>query len=213
MTLGEYPQQAGPSSIHNPDLLSSCLFIRCRTDLTRALSANPHYLHNKYSASGLVTDYRDWQIPLGRRFRALKIWFVIRTYGISGLQANIQNSLNVGNVFADLIRQRSDVFQLVAKPAFALTVFRIKTPDAPAVPELPMVKFEDEALEKKIAEITKEVYETVNQEAEIYITSSVVDGVYCIRVVSANPNADEKYVRRAFDIILKVAEKVLAKQN
>jgi aromatic-L-amino-acid decarboxylase len=65
---------------------ASCLFVRKRKDLIDSLSIMPSYLRNEFSESGLVTDYRDWQIPLGRRFRSLKIWFVLRTYGVKGLQ-------------------------------------------------------------------------------------------------------------------------------
>ena len=61
-----------------------------RQDLFNALSITPEYLRNKFSESGHVTDYRDWQLPLGRRFRSLKIWFVLRLFGISGLQAHVR---------------------------------------------------------------------------------------------------------------------------
>lgn len=89
-----------------------------RKDLIDALSITPEYLRNKFSESGtywhdsdndetptlthpfllgcscahagLVVDYRDWQLPLGRRFRSLKIWFVLRLFGVAGLQAHIR---------------------------------------------------------------------------------------------------------------------------
>ena len=77
---------------------ASCLFIRRRKDLVDALSITPSYLRNEHSESGLVTDYRDWQIPLGRRFRALKIWFVMRTYGVEGLQKHIRGHIELGKV-------------------------------------------------------------------------------------------------------------------
>ena len=75
------------------ETLDSCLWVKRRTDLTSALSITPSYLRNDYSDSGLVTDYRDWQIPLGRRFRSLKIWFVLRSYGVSGMVCVITFSL------------------------------------------------------------------------------------------------------------------------
>lgn len=172
---------------------ASCLFVRRRKDLIDALSITPSYLRNEHSESGLVTDYRDWQIPLGRRFRALKIWFVMRTYGIGGLQEHIRSHIELGKIFSDLVEGRQDLFTIFTKPAFALTVFTCNADD----------------LEKR-NKLTKEVYELVNKRGEIYITSSVVGGVYAIRVVSANPQAEEKYVRRAFDIIVQATEDVLA---
>jgi aromatic-L-amino-acid decarboxylase len=172
---------------------ASCLFVRKRKDLVDALSIMPSYLRNEFSESGLVTDYRDWQIPLGRRFRSLKIWFVLRTYGVKGLQAHIRKHVKFGEIFASLVESRKDLFETFTKPSFALTVFRV-------VPKVADNQDQDK--------ITKEVYETVNKRGEIYITSSVVGGAYVIRVVSANPMAEEKFVRRAFKILVDTTEEL-----
>ncbi|KAH7396010.1 pyridoxal phosphate-dependent transferase [Cadophora sp. MPI-SDFR-AT-0126] len=174
---------------------ASCLYVKKRKDLIDALSIMPSYLRNEFSESGLVTDYRDWQIPLGRRFRSLKIWFVLRTYGVSGLQAHIRKHVKLGEVFAGLLETRRDLFEVVTGPNFALTVFTV-------VP-----KGEGRTKEEKDA-VTREVYELVNSRGEIYITSSVVGGEYVIRVVSANPLAEEKFVRKAFAILVDTAEEV-----
>src|SRR6187402_2494096 len=99
---------------------ASCLFVRKRKDLIDSLSISPTYLRNEFSESGLVTDYRDWQIPLGRRFRSLKIWFVLRTYGVKGLQAHIRKHVKLGEVFAGLLETRTDLFEIVTGPNFAL---------------------------------------------------------------------------------------------
>jgi len=72
-----------------------CFFVADRKDLIQALSILPEYLKNKATESGAVIDYRDWQIPLGRRFRALKLWFVIRHYGIEGLQYHIRRHVEL----------------------------------------------------------------------------------------------------------------------
>ena len=172
---------------------ASCLFVKKRKDLIDALSILPSYLRNEFSESGLVTDYRDWQIPLGRRFRSLKIWFVLRTYGVNGLQAHIRKHVKLGELFAGLIKTRGDLFEIVTGPTFALTVFN-------AVPKVAGKEEQDI--------LTKEVYELVNKRGEIYITSSVVGGAYVIRVVSANPLAEEKNVRRAFEILVETTEEV-----
>ena len=65
-----------------------CFFVADRAALINTLSVLPEYLRNEATESGAVIDYRDWQIPLGRRFRALKLWFVIRHYGVEGLAAS-----------------------------------------------------------------------------------------------------------------------------
>lgn len=187
--------------------MNSCLYVRNRFDLTDALDITPAYLRNPYSDTGRVIDYRNWSISLGRRFRALKIWFVMRSYGLSGMKAFIRKTIKLGNIFADLVRSRSDLFEIITKPAFCLTVFRIKSPklhsNESSVPQI------DEASNA----ITKEVYELINSRGEIFITSSVIAGVYAIRVVSANPAAEEKYLRRAFEILVQTTEEVLQKQQ
>ncbi|KAL8700275.1 MAG: hypothetical protein Q9224_001039 [Gallowayella concinna] len=109
---------------------ASCLFLPRREPLISALSITPSYLQNKYSTSGLVTDYRDWQIPLGRRFRALKIWFVLRSYGVNGLKRHVTRHIELGERFAGWVQEEGkDLFELVAKPRFALTVLRVKIRD------------------------------------------------------------------------------------
>lgn len=78
-----------------------------------------------------MTDYRDWQMALGRRFRALKIWFVLRVYGIEGLKAHIRGHIRIGELFHSLVASRPDLFNVLTTPAFALTVFNV-VPRAPS---------------------------------------------------------------------------------
>ncbi|EAS29707.3 aromatic-L-amino acid decarboxylase [Coccidioides immitis RS] len=177
---------------------ASCLFVRNRTDVTSAMDITPAYLRNPYSELPDTVDFRNWQIPLGRRFRALKIWFVMRAYGLSGMRAFIYKGLHHGDVFVELCRGRKDLFTIVTPPAFGLTVFRV-TDEAAAA-----------ACGSTSAAITREVYEKINAGGEIFITSSVVGGIYVIRVVSGSWLSEEKYVRRAFDIIAKTTEETLA---
>lgn len=207
---------------------ASCLFVQHRRDLTDALSITPAYLRNTFSDSGLVTDYRDWQIPLGRRFRALKIWFVMRTYGLQGMQHHIRHHIKLGDMFADLVRSRSDLFTLLVDPAFALTVLTVKPRRQSAVEPADvdgtdprpyqdsqaavLPAQQDEEVEEA-NEVTKEVYQLIDSRREVFLTSSVIGGVYAIRVVSANPLAEEKYIRRAFDILVSTAEEVLDKRG
>lgn len=182
---------------------ASCLFVRNRNDLTHALSINPSYLQNKHTDSGLVTDYRDWQIPLGRRFRALKIWFVMRAYGLSGMRAHIQKTLGIGETFKTLVEGRSDLFEIVVTPRFGLTCFRLR----PAL-FAPNGAQADTATDTANT-LTKQIAETVNEHGDIFVTASSAGGKSFVRVVSGNPNAEEKYVRRAFEIITRTAEEVV----
>lgn len=175
----------------------SCLFVKERKHLINALSITPSYLRNEFSERGLVTDYRDWQIPLGNRFRSLKVWFVMRTYGAEGLRRHIRNCLAVGTGFYERVKKRPDLFTIFTPPAFGLTVFSVNV---------------DGDLKAR-NDITKEVYEAVNAHGEIFITSAVVDGTYTIRVVSGNPRAEDRHLARAFDIIVAKTEEANLKRR
>ena len=207
---------------------ASCLYVRTRAHLTSALSITPSYLRNPFSDSGLVTDYRDWQIPLGRRFRALKIWFVLRTYGVNGLKAHIGKHIALGEKFAAWIRERKDLWEIVAPPAFGLTVITIALP-AQSERALPngttdprvnegvansnILPSTSEKNRDRTNALTKDVYERINSAGEIFLTSTVVKGIYAIRIVSANEKTDEAHLRRAFDILVNTAEMVISESE
>jgi aromatic-L-amino-acid decarboxylase len=201
----------------------SCFFIKKRRDLTDTYSITPSYLRNTFSDSGLVTDYRDWQIPLGRRFRSLKVWFVLRSYGVKGLQTLIRKHIKLGEYFHSLISSRKDLFTVLTGPDFGLTTFTVN-PQQTRRPSVTAADRPDPGHEAftndftadaegqyraEANKLTKEVYEKVNAKGEIFITSTVACGIYFIRVVSANQLAEEKYLKRAFDIIVEMAEEVL----
>jgi aromatic-L-amino-acid decarboxylase len=208
---------------------ASMLYVQRRRDLTDTLSITPAYLRNQFTDSGLVTDYRDWQIPLGRRFRSLKVWFVIRTFGVAGMQNYIRHGLRLGDLFADLIRSRSDLFSIVASPRFALTVFTINSRknQAPRLEgeaeggdprpdpdrDMPIDPAANDKETQLANDITREVYEIIDGEKEFFLTSTIIGGIYAIRVVSANPLAEEKYVRQVFDILVKTAESVIQNRH
>jgi aromatic-L-amino-acid/L-tryptophan decarboxylase len=194
--------------LNNGLMSCSCLFVRNRLDLTKSLDITPIYLRNEYSQLDTVIDYRNWQFSLGRRFRSLKIWFVMRTYGLSGMKAIVRKHIALGNVFADLVRTRPDLFEIITKPAFCLTVLRIRNPESVANEETPTISGVAQPNDVSNA-LTKKVHEAVNARGEIFITLTAIAGINAIRVVSANPAASEEYVRRAFKAIVEAAEEIL----
>jgi aromatic-L-amino-acid decarboxylase len=196
----------------------SAFFIKRRQDLIDTYSITPSYLRNAYTESGLVTDYRDWQIPLGRRFRSLKVWFVLRTYGINGLRAFIRKHIKLGEYFHDLLKSRSDVFSIITEPAFGLVTFQIKPspPTASTAADKPNPAHEaylndftpnaEAQYHEDLNQKTKEVYEKVNAKGEFFLTSTVVCGTYVIRVVSATILSEEKYLKQVFEALVDAAE-------
>ncbi len=100
-----------------------CFYVADRASLIDALSITPEYLRNDASESGAVIDYRDWQVPLGRRFRALKLWFVLRSYGAEGLRRHVREHVRLSGWFTGLV-VADPRFELCAPPALNLTCFR-----------------------------------------------------------------------------------------
>ncbi len=107
----------------------SCLWLADARPLVDALSIDPAYLRNDASAVGAVVDFRDWQIPLGRRFRALKPWLVMRHYGAEGLGRHVREHVRLGRMLADRVLD-DDRFELAAPPALNLVCFRLTGDDA-----------------------------------------------------------------------------------
>ena len=102
----------------------SAFWVADRAALIAALSILPEYLRNSASESGEVFDYRDWQVPLGRRFRALKLWTVLRWYGADGLRAHIRGHVGLAQEFASWVAA-DDRFELLAPHPLALVTFAV----------------------------------------------------------------------------------------
>ena len=101
----------------------TAFWVRDRGPLLDALAISPAYLRNEASDSGRVVDYRDWQVPLGRRFRALKLWFVLRTYGASGLRDHVRRHVRWARETADWIDAHPS-YERVAPVPLGLVCFR-----------------------------------------------------------------------------------------
>lgn len=157
-----------------------------RAALVAALTVNPEFLRNAASESGLVTDYRNWQIPLGRRFRALKLWFVMRSYGIEGLRAHIRQSVELARCFEQLVRS-DDRFELVAPVRFALVCFRLRHGD----------------------ETNRRLEDAINATGRVYLVHTVFKGRYVLRYAVCNAADVDSTVRFAWDAIVREADAIV----
>lgn len=108
----------------------STFWTRDRASLLDALSITPAYLKNAASESGRVIDYRDWHVPLGRRFRALKLWLVLRSQGIEGLRAYIREHVRLAGLFESMVRG-DPRFELPTPRSLGLVCFRLREGDGP----------------------------------------------------------------------------------
>ena len=156
-----------------------------RGALIRTLSVLPEYLRNKATESGAVFDYRDWQIPLGRRFRALKLWFVIRHYGVEGLQAYVREHVDLAQKFK-LWVETSNSFELAAPVPLNLVCFRHVGGDA----------------------LNQNLLEALNVTGQLYLTHTSLDGRYTLRMSIGQSWTQERHVFEAWRTIQKTAIEV-----
>jgi aromatic-L-amino-acid/L-tryptophan decarboxylase len=153
-----------------------------RAGLVEALTVLPEYLRNAATESGAVIDYRDWQVPLGRRFRALKLWFVLGWYGVEGLRAHIRNSVALAQRFAGWVSDDRR-FEIVAPHPLSLVCFRLRGPD----------------------QANEELLARVNATGTIHLTHSRVGGRFVLRLAVGSPQTEERHVVHAWQLIEKLA--------
>ena len=162
-----------------------CFFVADKGSLIRTLTVMPEYLRNQPTESGAVIDYRDWHVPLGRRFRALKLWFVIRHYGVEGLQYHIRRHVKLAQDFAGWVAA-SENFELAVRPPLNLVCFRHVGGD----------------------EISKKIMDKLNQSGKIYLTHTVLDGRFTLRLSVGQTNTEARHVERAWELIEQTAKEL-----
>lgn len=154
----------------------SCFFVADRQALVSALSILPEYLKNAATQSGGVIDYRDWQVPLGRRFRALKLWFVLRYYGKEGLRRHVQHHVRLAQEFAGWVRADPD-FELVVEPSLSLVCFRVKGSN----------------------DLNRGLLEELNRSGRLFLTHTTLGGRYVMRLCVGQWRTEERHVRAAWE--------------
>eukprot|EP00123_Amoebidium_parasiticum_P016503 comp23463_c1_seq1/m.39189 comp23463_c1_seq1/g.39189 ORF comp23463_c1_seq1/g.39189 comp23463_c1_seq1/m.39189 type:complete len:480 (-) comp23463_c1_seq1:195-1634(-) len=158
------------------------LWVKNRHVLTNTFKMDAAYLKNKATESGLVLDYKDWQIPLGRRFRSLKLWFVLRCYGIEGLQAHIRKHVSLAKEFLALV-EKDDRYEIVAPPMLGLVCFRLKADN----------------------DTNKRLNDAITAEGRIFISPTVLGGTFTLRFVLCSPATESSHVTTAWETIQKHA--------
>ncbi|MHB8898195.1 MAG: pyridoxal phosphate-dependent decarboxylase family protein [Thermoguttaceae bacterium] len=151
----------------------SVYFVRDPEHLVRVMSTNPSYLQS--SADGRVKNYRDWGIPLGRRFRALKLWFLIREQGVSGLQARLRRDMENARWLADQVRAAKD-WRVLAPVTLQTVCLRHEPPG-----------LSGETLDRH----TQAWVQRLNRSGLVYLTPAVLDGRWMVRV-SVGAEATER---------------------
>nr|CAD7432260.1 unnamed protein product [Timema monikensis] len=147
---------------------------------------NVERIYLKHNQQGLAPDYRHWQIPLGRRFRALKLWFVLRLYGVEGLQKHIRSQIALAHEFADLVSS-DPAFELVTEVSMGLVCFRLKGEDA----------------------ASKRLLERLTARRKVYMIPATVRELFVLRFVVCSRLTESRDVRFAWDEVKTVADEVL----
>jgi aromatic-L-amino-acid decarboxylase len=159
------------------------LYVADRKALIQTLSVLPEYLRNQATESGAVIDYRDWHIPLGRRFRALKLWFVIRHYGVEGLQHHVRQHVALAQQFAAWVRADSR-FELAAPAPLNLVCFRHKGGDT----------------------ANQELLERLNRSGALCLTHTKLNDRFTLRLSVGQTNTQARHVEQAWKRIQGEAE-------
>ena len=165
----------------------NCFWVADRKALIQTLSILPEYLRNQATESGAVIDYRDWHIQLGRRFRSLKLWFVIRHYGVEGLQHHIRQHVQLAQQFAEWVRHDKD-FELAAPAPLNLVCFRHRGGDA-----------SNEA-----------IMDRLNRSGDLFLTHTKLNGQFTLRLCVGQTNTQVRHVERAWKRIREEAGKIAA---
>ena len=160
-----------------------CFYVADRKALIQTLSVLPEYLRNQATESGAVIDYRDWQIPLGRRFRSLKLWFVIRHYGVEGLQHHIRQHVELAQQFAEWV-SKDDRFELASPVPLNLVCFRHKGGD----------------------EVNQRMMDRLNRSGDLYLTHTRLNDRITLRLCIGQTNTMARHVERAWKRIREEAE-------
>jgi aromatic-L-amino-acid/L-tryptophan decarboxylase len=154
------------------------LWVADRAPLIDTLSTTPPYLRNAASESGAVIDYRDWHVPLGRRFRALKLWWVLRSYGLRGIRHHVGEHLDLASALSDRV-DAHPALERIAPTHFALVSFRHRDGDAR----------------------TDELAAAINGTGTLYVTPSTVEAGRFVRVSIGQTATTRADVERLWAVI------------
>ena len=167
---------------------ASAYFVKDKEALINTFSITPEYLRTK--EDNQVNNYRDWGVPLGRRFRALKLWFVIRNYGVSGLKEKIAKHLRLSEWFKEQVLN-NEKFELLAPVPLNTICFR-------------MIK-EGNSLEE-LNSLNEDLMDRLNKTGKVFLTHVKLNGVYSLRMVIGQTEVEKHHVEKAWQLIKTLGE-------
>ncbi len=167
----------------------SAYFVKDPASLIRTFEIHPEYLRTRVDAE--VKNFRDWGIQLGRRFRALKLWFVIRSYGVEGLREFVRKQISMAQMFSQWVEQHQ-FFELMAPVPFSLVCFR----------------YNDGRNEKELNRFNKILMDELNSTGQVFLTHTTLRGKYTLRMAIGSRMTEERHIKKAWNLITKTAKAV-----
>jgi aromatic-L-amino-acid decarboxylase len=165
----------------------SAFFVKDAALLIRTFEILPEYL--KTRTRGKVNDYRDWGVPLGRRFRALKLWSVIRSYGVEGLREKIRYHISIARKLGEMIKNEPD-FEILAPITLNVVCFRFNP---------------GKLNEEQLNQLNEKLNHHLNDSGKIYLTHTSVNGHYTLRMVTGQTNVTLAHVEHAWELLKSTA--------
>ena len=169
----------------------SVLYVRDPETLTGAFSLVPEYLRTPQA--GATKNYMDWGVSLGRRFRALKLWMVLRAFGSDGLSQRLKEHIRLAHLFADWVDEHAE-FERLAPTPLSVVCFRARP-----------------ARVDTLDEFNEELLSRLNAGGEIYLSHTKLRGRYTLRLAIGNIRTTEKHVAHAWELICRESEKLAAR--
>ncbi len=169
-------------------------FVKDKKGLLNTFSILPEYL--KTASDGLVNNYCDWGIPLGRRFRSLKLWFVMRHYGLEGLRKMLRLHIELAAWLESELKKKP-TFEIVVPRSMNLICFRYMPKEV-----------EDQ---QELNTINEQLLQRLNASGELYLTHTKIDGEYTLRMSIGQTNVAKSHVEKAWETIQKVADEITRK--
>ncbi|CAG5116496.1 unnamed protein product [Candidula unifasciata] len=163
----------------------SAMWVKDRNLISGAFEIDPLYLQHDNQGQ-IMPDYRHWQIPLGRRFRSLKLWFVLRMFGVAALQQQIRKDVDLAKMFESLVRSDSR-FEIVRSVTLGLVCFRLKGDNS----------------------ITESLHKKINDDRRIHLVPSIIKGTYFIRFVICASATQQEDVSFAWSVIQELTNSLI----
>jgi aromatic-L-amino-acid decarboxylase len=168
----------------------SVLFTRHVGILKQAFSLVPEYLR---TTDGTVNNYMDWGVQLGRRFRSLKLWFIIRSFGVEGLTSLLREHCRLAREFASWVDADKN-FERIAPVPFSVVCFRYHPNEI--------------SDETKLEKFNAQIIERINATGELFLSHTKLNGRYTIRIAIGNIATTEKHIKRLWELLKAEADKL-----